>query len=70
MLQMKHNALELLLVLRILTFPLLWLNLTKPPSATFSFVFDFSKWKFGKNHLELSKVLLTFSESIKAKEKQ
>lgn len=57
MLQMQHYALELLLDLRILTFPLLWLNLTKPPSATYSFVSDFSKWKFGKNHLELSSFL-------------
>lgn len=67
---MKHNALELLLVLGMLNFPLLWLNPTKPPSATYGFVSDFSKGKFRKSHLELSKFLLMFSESIKAKEKQ
>lgn len=45
---MVHNALELLRVLTILSFPPLWLNLTKPPppSATYDLASDFLEVKF------------------------
>lgn len=73
MLQMKINA-ELLLVLRILTFPPLWLNPAKPPtpSATYSFASDFSKGKFVPIWKKSPgiKFFIIVSASIKAKEKQ